>query len=85
MSHDDGRSAVYPRALPREFVHDLRNLLGTAVCTADLMLHDAGRARQPRDLEHLHEACLKAVDLLDRWDRAGGPALAIVVSMTIAA
>jgi hypothetical protein len=85
LSDEIGRNVVYPQALPREFVHDLRNHLGTAVGTADLMLHDAGRARQPGDLEKLRDACLKAVELLERWDRRGRDALTILVCLTIAA
>lgn len=68
MSNDDDRSTIHSTALPREFVHDLRNCLGVAVATADLLLHGANEGSQVTDLEKIREACLRAVSVLDRWD-----------------
>jgi len=68
MSNDDGRSAVYPPALPREFVHDLRNCLGIAVATADLLLQGVDDGPRTSDLEKIRAACLRAVTVLDQWD-----------------
>ena len=80
MSNDDGRSAVHPQALPREFVHDLRNCLGIAVATADLLLHGVAEGPEASDLEKIREACLRAVTVLDRWDSRITPTLGAIVA-----
>jgi hypothetical protein len=63
MSQDDARSAAPPGArLPHDLVHRLRNDLGVAIGTADLLLLDRSIAPHAlRDLEKIRDACIKTM------------------------
>ena len=70
MSNVDERSATDRKPLPPAFVHELRNSLGVAVGIADLLSLTALTVDQAGDLAKIRDACLRAVETLNRWDRA---------------
>jgi nitrogen-specific signal transduction histidine kinase len=67
---------VTPAPLPREFVHELRNALGVAVGTADLLMLQLPPGANARDVDTIRDACLRIVRALDEWEtgqRLGTP------------
>jgi hypothetical protein len=66
MSHKDARSAGSKAGLPREVVHQIRNDLGTAIATADLLLLDRSLSLSAvRDVQAIRAACLKVMEKIN--------------------
>ena len=86
MPKPDKRRNAHPKPLAPEVVHDLRNCLGVAVGTADLLLLDGiSDQSQARDIEKIREACLRAISVPDRWDSPVTPTLGLIVAWALAA
>jgi len=66
MAQDDHQGTASPRTLSRELVHRLRNDLGVAIATADLLMLEPSLGLQAlKDVAKIRDACVKAIEQIN--------------------
>lgn len=79
MSNADERRATNRKTLPPKFVHEMRNALGVAIGLTDLLSLATLPPGQAADVGKIREACLRAAEILERWDQPSRRRVALLV------